>query len=416
VTDNLPVILAGPVQSAIVTSGSIEVGFLEQAGRLFAAGFYDHCLLDLWNASVANLRKRVEAYGVDLFLSVVKDEPGRKKYDKDGETPSERWQGVDDLVLVQGATALGLLNKKAGKSLEMINWMRNHASPAHGTDHSVEREDVIGLALILQKNLFEAPMPEAGHSVSSLFEPVKNSACTGEALDVLKVQIGGLRMPDVRIAFGFMLDMLLKGEQPALANVEVLLPEVWARANDDLKLAAGLRYHQLLTNHDLDPSRDRSARPRLLDFLTAVGGVRYIPEAARAAIYRTAAANLALAKNTSYGWANEEAAAKTLRQFGTAVPSVAFEDVYQEILAVWCGNFWGRSTAFVHLTPFIEDLTSPQIVRLAHLFTNNERVRSELFQPKPSSHARALLKKLRERLTIETHKAEVTRALESLDG
>jgi hypothetical protein len=61
----------------------------------------------------------------------AKDEPGRKKFDKNGETYSERWANVDDLVLLTGATRLGLLNKKAGKALEMINWMRNHASPAH---------------------------------------------------------------------------------------------------------------------------------------------------------------------------------------------------------------------------------------------------------------------------------------------
>ncbi len=56
-----------------------EHRFLAQARRLLDGGFNDHALLDLWNACVHNLRRRIEAYGVDLFLSVVKDEPGRRK-------------------------------------------------------------------------------------------------------------------------------------------------------------------------------------------------------------------------------------------------------------------------------------------------------------------------------------------------
>ena len=130
-----------------------ETDLLVQARKLYDGGFYDHALLDIWNAAVNNLRRRIESYGVDIFLSTIKDESGRKKYASDGDNLSERWGGIDDLVLIAGATRLGLLNKKAGKSLEMINWMRNHSSPAHESEYSVNQEDVIALALLLQKNL-----------------------------------------------------------------------------------------------------------------------------------------------------------------------------------------------------------------------------------------------------------------------
>jgi hypothetical protein len=163
----LPAILDAKAAGVLPLSKH-ETGLLAQARKLFDGEFYDHALLDIWNAAVNNLRRRVEAYGADLWESVAKDEAGRKKYDKVGETTSERWSGVDDLVLIIGATRLGLLNKKAGKALEMINWMRNHASPAHDSEHKVEQEDVIALAMMLTKNLFEAEMPDPGHSTASL--------------------------------------------------------------------------------------------------------------------------------------------------------------------------------------------------------------------------------------------------------
>jgi hypothetical protein len=369
----------------------------------------------VWNAAISNLRRRIEAYGVDLFQSVIKDDPGRKKYNTEGETLSERWATVDDLTLISGATKLGLLNKKAGKSLEMINWMRNHASPAHDSDHKVEKEDVIGLVLILQKSLFESQLPDPGHSVSGLFDPIKNSVLGEEELDLLIDQINGLRIADIKVAFGFMLDLLCKGEEPALENLLKLFPSLWERASDDLRKTAGLRYHGYRLNPESDESDDQGAAVRILDFLTEVTGIKYIPTGARATIYRRAAKKLAKAKDTSYGWAAEERAAKTFRQFGPHVPSIAFTEVYQEILAVWCGNYWGRSEAHNMLTEFIETLNSKRIMELAEMFRDNERVKAELFLSRPKKQAMKLLKELKGKVTIQAHKDELDEIVKAVN-
>ena len=120
-SNNLPVLLQDPSQGNFPATVDTELEFLSQARKLLDAGFPDHSLLDIWNAAVHNLRRRVETYGIDLFISAVKDEAGRKKYDKDGETLNERWSGVDELTLINGATKLGVLNKKAGKSLGSLS-------------------------------------------------------------------------------------------------------------------------------------------------------------------------------------------------------------------------------------------------------------------------------------------------------
>jgi hypothetical protein len=245
VSHSVPQLLAVHAKNSLpVPLENRELQLLKQAGELFNAGFFDHALLDIWNAAVHSLRRRVEAFGVDLFVSVVKDESGRKKYTADGDTLSERWANVDELVLIAGATRLGILNPKAGKALEMINWMRNHASPAHDSDYSVEQEDVIAHALILQKNLFESPLPDPGHSVAGVFDPIKNAALGSDQLEMLRDQIRSLRPADLRVAFGFMLDLLGRGVEPSLSNVGALFPEVWDRVNDDLRKTVGLRYHR----------------------------------------------------------------------------------------------------------------------------------------------------------------------------
>src|SRR6478735_1137604 len=350
---------------------SREIDYINEAKGLFTSGYYSYSLLAIWNAAVNNLKRKVEAYGVELWASVVRDESGRKKYDKDGETISERWSNVDDLVLIAGATKLGLLNPKAGKSLEMINWMRNHASPAHDSDNRVEKEDAVGLILLLQKNLFEQSLPDPGHSVSAIFEPVKNKTHTPDELDVLRDQIESYRNQDIRNVFGFFMDLITKGEEPATTNATELFPIVWRKASEDLKKTLGVKYHTYVIDPDSDDSEDKGAKTRIFELLVILDAVNYVPEGTRARIYRRSAETLADAKNTGYGWRQEESACRNLLQLGTSIPAVAFEEVYQEILAIWCGNYWGRSDGHEILTPFIESLNTDRLRSISRMFRDN---------------------------------------------
>jgi hypothetical protein len=257
-------------------------------------------------------------------------------------------------------------------------------------------------------------MPEPGHSVSGIFEPIKTVLLEDEQLELMQDQIRGLRSADVRVAFGFMLDLLCNGEKTAIRNVKNLFPLVWERSNETLKKTAGIKYHSLTLRPELDESGDGKARERVLDFLVEVSGVRYIPDASRAVIYRRAAKLLADAKDSNYGWSSENSAARTLSQFGPYVPSIAFEEVYQEILAVWCGNYWGRSQAHNYLRDFIFTLNRDELRKLAQLFETNDRVRSELFQTKPKAKALELLQEISDALPIEAHKAEINSIMDNI--
>jgi hypothetical protein len=406
----LPTLLAGP-QSLAIAPSPHETALLVEAHKLFVSGFHPHALLNLWNAAVANLRRRVEAYGTDLWASVVKDEGGRKKYNKTGDTLADRWWEVDDLVLIKGADQLGLINKKGAKTLEMINWTRNHASPAHDSDTQVEPDDVIAMALMLQSNLFTLPMPDPGHSIAGLFEPVKNAVLDQQQIDMLSDQIKAAKQSDVRNAFGFLLDMLAAGVSPAATNAVTLLPVAWDRASEDLRKTAGLRYHAVRFDKAVDTSADKAMDTRLLDFLTAVNGIKYIPEATRAQLYRHAARLMAQAKDKSYGWAAEYTAAQQLAQFGPNVPAIAFEEVYQEIVSVLCGNYWGNSGSATILEPFIMSLNTDEVLQLIRIIQFNDRAKAELFQDKPKARAILLLEELKEKLTVVTHKAEADAAM-----
>ena len=156
--------------------------------------FPDHALLEIWNASIHNLRRRVENYGIEMFISSIGGESGRKKYKEDGDTLAERWNEVDDLVLIHGAKQIGVLNNKAEKTLEMINWMRNHTSPAHDTEEKICKSDVISLLVMLKTNLFDIEIPDPGISPNSLIKPIKEMQLTEEQIEIFNEKITRLRI------------------------------------------------------------------------------------------------------------------------------------------------------------------------------------------------------------------------------
>ncbi|EJF37382.1 hypothetical protein HMPREF1320_1658 [Capnocytophaga sp. oral taxon 335 str. F0486] len=383
-----------------------ECEYINKARDLFCLKYYDHSLIDFWNAAISNLRRRVEAYGVELWSTVLKENSGRKKYDPNGSTLAERWSGVEDFVLISGAKDIGLISKKTAKSLETIDWMRNHASCAHDSDDKVCEEDVIALVLLLQ-DLFKQPLPEPKYSISAIFDPIKTKLLNSEELKTLEDQIKTYNNQEIRTLFGFLLNSLTTENEETKTNIFHLFPIVWEKSNDDLRKTLGVKYHNLMIGGDIESASNNDTKTTIFELLVKMNAVGYIPEGTRARIYRKASSNLAEAKNTAYGWGKEESMSKSLLQLGIKVPSVAFEDVYQEILSVWCGNFWGRSQSYSILNPFIDSLSTDKIRLIVKMFKENDRVKEELYNRKPKEKAIDLLKSFQERLTLEAHKEEL---------
>jgi hypothetical protein len=88
--------------------------------------------------------------------------------------------------------------------------------------------------------------------------------------------------------------------------------------------------------------------------------------------------------------------------------------VYQEILAVYCGNYWGRSKAHSVLKLFFEKLNTNQVRQVARMFIDNDRVQEELAQSKPKANALALLDDLKAKVTISAHEDEIDEAMNAI--
>ncbi len=389
---------------------------IEKASRLLKE-FPDHALIEIWNASIHNLRRRVEAYSIEMFLSSVNGLGGRKAtYKKDGDSLSERWAGVEDEALVTVAGQLGIIDKKSQKALEMINWMRNHASAAHENAKTVTAEDVVYLAGLVKVNLFDTEMPNPGSSPVSLIEPIKDHVLNENAVNAMKEQINNYSSANINVLFGFGRDVIIAGEEPQYTNMLQLFPTIWEKANDESRSNMGNLLSVNLSDRLNGKVEQDDAWERIYEMLVTVNGVKYIPEYIRASIYKHLSEDLKKAKNTTYGWNNEEKAAKALAQIGNAVPASVFDEVYQEILSVWCGNYWGRSNAHIILNDFIFAIPTKTKFQIVKLFRDNERVNEELSESRPNKCAIDLLNKLKADFTLETQISETDSVIDKIMG
>ncbi len=388
-----------------------EKSNIRKAQELLEVGFPDHSLIELWNASSHNLKRRIENYSVEMFTSLMSNNNGRSKYDANGENLVDRWSGVDDYNLIQGAVQLGLIDRKTGKTLEMVNWMRNHSSAAHESECTVSKEDVLGLVQLLASNLFQNPMPDPIHSPNTLIQPIKNDILDESQIQMYKEQISNYNRSSINMLNGFAISQIILGDQPAYDNLSELYPIIWNKLTQDEKSKIGYRYYELTFSPKKDNSTDNGGASRIYEQLVLVDGVRYIPDSCRASIYRGLAKRLANAKDTTYGWSSENAESRALKQVGVYVPDGAFEEVYQEILSVWCGNYWGRSQAFSILHDFVFKLSHKHKMKLVKLFEKNDRVKEELFSARPKKHAIELLNDILDTLNIESQKNEVLKVI-----
>ena len=81
---------------------------------------------------------------------------------------------------------------------------------------------------------------------------------------ILEDQIKSYKNQDIRNVFGFFLDLIARGEEPAKTNTFKLFPFVWEKATDEVKKTLGIKYHTYV----IDPNSDtRMTKEQKLDSL-----------------------------------------------------------------------------------------------------------------------------------------------------
>lgn len=372
----------------------------------------DYSLQLFWNAAMHNLKRRIELFSIDLFLSSI-DQEEAKQYDRDGKTFASRWSKIKDDSIIKGSKDIGLLNEKALHGMAHIQWLRNHCSAAHETDNPVTLKDAQAAALSLAANLFEVPMPDSIAIPSGFFEAMKKGLLSEKEIQNYGIRIKNMPKKESCNLNGFIVSNIRLGISPQYENSLELFPYFWETLSDVLRRDIGKSIMDLNVDPSKDDSPDKGGFKRLLKAIVKVRGAHYLPTSLSEALFRLRIKQLLEAKNTFYGWKGEEAVAKDLISLSSTLPSNEIKkSFFEAYLRVAFGNMWGRSEAYTILKPIIDGLSENEIVNFIESSIKSDY--PDLCSALPRKYAKELFDTFKQRMQSETKKLDIENAYDAL--
>lgn len=310
--------------------------YLDKAKRALEAGLYDAAVNYIWDLVVNDLRLKVEAYGVEILLSV---EDGLKYHDG-GETLQERWRDIADYRLLSGCHRLNLVSRTAFRHLSFWLSVRNHESAAHPVDEEEEVDLNTAMSLIRDAARFvlSRERPTAGFNLKTVAENLKSRDLTDDTEEI-REQLKQLTQAQCDSALGMMVSLFVGGTPQTKKNILLLIVDIWSRASVEAQRKVGDKYAKLSAEGETD------AKAEVFSLLTTVDGIGLIPENLRGAMFRKASKDLIEAH---FGWENfknEIAPARQLAELGVDCPDAALPLFSAAFLVSYTGNFYGPSIA-----------------------------------------------------------------------
>ncbi|MEN6578490.1 MAG: hypothetical protein ABFD90_19250 [Phycisphaerales bacterium] len=356
--------------------------YLGKAKRALEAGLYDAAVNYVWDLVINDLRLKVEAYGVEIFLSV---EDGLK-YQGSGETLQDRWRDIVDYRLLSGCHKLNLISRTAFRHLSFWLSVRNHESAAHPVDEEEEIDLSTAMSLVRDgaRFVFSRERPPAGFNLKTMADNLKSRDLTDE-VEEIREQIKQMNQGQCDSALGMMISLFVGGTPQTKKNIQLLISGVWNKTSDQAKRKVGEKYAKLSAEGEAD------AKAEVFSILTNVDGVGLIPESLRGAMFRKAAKDLIAAH---FGWSNfekEVAPARQLAELGVDCPDDALATFSTAFLVSYMGNFYGLSNASQpYLRSLKERFSSRHWKAVMEAIRSSSEVQSELSSPKPFTRVQQL--------------------------
>lgn len=248
----------------------IKAYYLTKFTVAVSVGLFDGALNYLWNETIGALRRLVLKFDVQYFFSITEKVSYRYK----NLSSPEDLDQIQDHDLIESCRRIGLLSDVNYKRLEHVNFMRNHASAAHPTDHEIDGYEMLGWLSVC---LRYAIIAEPDHSVISIKRLIDNIRTVSiPEGDIPAIGSDIARQPQERIddllwaIFGMYNDPSMNAT--AKTNIAKLAKCIWDATSQDRKYEVGARFGVFRKNADV------TRKDATQEFLEFVDGLRYKDE------------------------------------------------------------------------------------------------------------------------------------------
>ena len=372
------------------------------------AGLFDAALNYLWDETITELRRRIAAYDLAYFFDVAVTSPERRKNLRTEEDLSR----VEDQELIRAAREMELVSKVGYQQLDLIRYMRNHASAAHPNQNDVMALQLLGYLQTCIREVITLPESNDVAETKRLLQNVRDGHVDAKTASATAEFFQGLEQIQAdNIAAGlFGIYVETNSAERARDSVRTLLPELWPLVGEAQKQQFGMRYGRFVANGD---TTEATLARQLLD---SVNASAYLPEPVRVAELGAAIDDLLLAHRCFDNFHTEPGSARRLDSLaGDKVPKATRAPYVAALVEVFLTN--GHGVAW-NADPHYESMLSrfaPKEAEMAVKELFNETIQSTLRWEIPRAKYAELLDLLEPKITRPAAR-DLMKAIRSFTG
>lgn len=357
----------GTVIAPLPAEHRVDAIYMSKFMLAVSAGLFDAALNYLWDETIGELRKRIVAYDLNYFFDQAVTDPDKRK---DLREPADLAKITDD-ELIRAAAKIGFISPVGQQQLDLVRYMRNHASAAHPNQHEIGPYQLLAFMETCIREVILLPESPTMVATGRLLYNVKNTTVTAEAASELAGVFNGLRPDQVELLANGLFGIYTDPKQTTVTrdNVRLLAPQLWAQVPESVRSNFGVR--QARFKASLDQTQADLAR----EFLSAVDGLSYLSEDIRLGEIDALVDELRRAHVGMDNFYNEPPIATRLAQMvGSQAVPLGVETKYVEALS---SIFLGRSSgvswrADATYESLMKSFTPDQAARAIYLLTGPE--------------------------------------------
>lgn len=143
-----PKILRNPIDP-IYNFKESEIYSIKESEELISINKYSYSLIAFWTAVIINLQRRIESFGINIFLSITdKDEP----YNLNGNSLKDRWLSINEYKIIAYAKKLNLINHLTHDLINTLFWMKSNTN--EDENKNLTLQEILSIIYLIEKNLF----------------------------------------------------------------------------------------------------------------------------------------------------------------------------------------------------------------------------------------------------------------------
>lgn len=359
--------------------------YLSKFAMAISAGLFDAALNYLWDETIVELRRRIVDYDLNYFFDLAVPDTEKRKELEDAEDLAK----ITDDELIRAAATVGFISPVGQRQLDVVRFMRNHASAAHPNQLDLQSFQLLGYLQTCIAEVIMLPESKSMVDTSRLLRNVRDAKLSkGDAAGYAEI-FKALPSDRIDALANGLFGIYVKLDSSVLArdNIRLLVPYLWPYIAERTRAAFGVKFGRF--NLNLDQEQADLAR----EFLDAVGGNSYLPVDFRVAQIDKLVDRLLGAHEGWDNFYNEPPVARELQSFigDQAVPPAVSQKYVAVLVDAYLGRHSGVAQGAVQTYEEMLDNLSPDEAAFALTVLTGANLAGTLNFAKPQRQMQRLM-------------------------